>query len=59
MSQQLKSACDTVREIRNDTGRWPNPQQVAEQLDCPLMLAGFALARVKRAENREQRSDRE
>jgi len=50
MSQQLKSACQTVAEYRQTTGRWPTPQAVAQQLDCPLMLAGFALARVKRAE---------
>lgn len=58
MSQQLKAACDAVREVRRDTGRWPSPQQVAEQLDCPLMLAGFALARVKRSENRERPDNR-
>jgi len=58
MSQQLKAACQTVAEYRQQTGRWPSPQTVAEQLDCPVMLAGFALARVKRAENRERPDNR-
>lgn len=57
-SVQMRGACECVRDIRQFTGRWPSPQAIAEQLDCPLMLAGFALARVKRADNRDRPDNR-